>query len=240
MNPLPELFLERLAAGEVLEDPRAGTPDVPTRVADLHRSDRDLLATFPPSRWVPRIIEGVRSRSHPPRVGWSVLGTVIVAALALLIVAMPRASDPDVRTKGPGAPSLQVMRKLGASAEPLDDGARVVAGDVVQLSYRIPVRQHGVILSFDGAGQVTVHLPASGMTAPAIGPGEGRVDHAYQLDAAPAFERFVLLTSSEPFAVDDAVAAARATATARNGASKTLSLDPKITQQSVTLMKVSP
>lgn len=238
MNSLPDLFVERLAAGEVVDDPRASSPDVGARVEALQQLDRELLARFPPSRIVPGIVERTGRMRRGPVLTWSALGAVLVAAAALLIVVPSTASDPEVRSKGTAAASLQVMRKLGASAEPLGDGAQVRAGDVLQLSYRVPSRQHGMILSFDGAGEVTVHLPASGSVAQPLGPGEGRLDHAYQLDAAPAYERFVLLTSSEPFAVAEAVDAARAIAVGERAPNAQLALDPDINQQTVTLLKV--
>jgi len=71
-----------------------------------------------------------------------------------------------------------------------------------------------VIVSIDGRGSVTVHLPVHGDQAAALASGDTvLLDHAYQLDDAPRFERFHFVTAQAPFAVATVVDAARRAAT---------------------------
>ena len=131
-------------------------------------------------------------------------------------------TDPDHRAKG--GPRLVVHKQVGAGSQALVNGDQVRAGDRLQLFYTGPQTDaaYGAILSIDGRGAVTVHLPdphlpdpavAAGDSAQAVAlPGAGLVQlgHSYQLDDAPGFEHFALVTSARPFALAPVVQAARA------------------------------
>jgi len=100
-----------------------------------------------------------------------------------------------------------------------------------------------VLLSLDGAGRVTVHLPdPTGVGAAAAVPlaaaREVRLPSAYELDDAPAFERFVLITADRPFPAAVAIDAARRLA-ANPGAARRdpLPLGPPLRQMSLALVK---
>ena len=84
------------------------------------------------------------------------------------------------------------------------------ARDVIRLGYQAAGRAFGVIVSMDGRGTVTQHLPATGTAAVALRPG-GQVllDAAYELDNAPRWERFCLVTSERPFDLGVVLDAAR-------------------------------
>jgi hypothetical protein len=163
----------------------------------------------------------------------------------------PAGDSPTERDKGKGkpVPQLLVYRQIGARnsqgtpSEQLGDGARASRGDLVQLAY-MTVRDgaYGVLLSIDGAGRVTQHLPDEGAASAAslVTVGEVPLPSAYELDDAPGFERFVLVTAAEPFAVAPVREAARALAAqgarARN---LPLALGPTFHQTSVLLQKTS-
>jgi len=67
-----------------------------------------------------------------------------------------------------------------------------------------------LILSIDGRGAVTLHLPPSGDRAVPLAPGKMvLLDAAYELDEAPRVERFYFVTAREPFAAEPVVSAAR-------------------------------
>ena len=115
------------------------------------------------------------------------------------------------RAKGERNPRLLLFRKSGDKAQLLDlksDVAR--AGDTIQISYRAaPRATHGVILSLDGAGAVNLHFPAATTGSTLLEQSQAvRLSHSYELDDAPAFERFLFVTSTRP--ID--VAAVRAAA----------------------------
>lgn len=120
--------------------------------------------------------------------------------------------DGDTRAKG--APRLLLHRKRGARVERLDarnDQAR--SGDRIQISYSAGEAVHGVILSIDGAGAVTLHYPVAQAASTALRRGRvASLGHSYELDDAPGYERFLFVTSAAPIDVADVVARAEALA----------------------------
>ncbi|HLT39755.1 MAG TPA: hypothetical protein VK034_25910, partial [Enhygromyxa sp.] len=79
-----------------------------------------------------------------------------------------------------------------------------------QVSYVPAGRREGVIVSIDGAQAVTLHHPSDAAAEPSLIDGqEIPLAHAYELDDAPGFERFVLVTrDGGPIAVAEVIAAA--------------------------------
>jgi hypothetical protein len=109
------------------------------------------------------------------------------------------AGDDSDRIKGL-RPGLHVYRKVGDAVEPLADGAPARAGNQLQLAYIAAGRRFGVVLSVDGAGHVTFHLPViAGPAARLRSDGEVALPDAYELDAAPGFERFIFVAGNAPF-----------------------------------------
>ena len=96
-----------------------------------------------------------------------------------------------------------------------------------------------MLLSIDGAGKVTLHWPEnkSGAAAALKTSGEVRLPAAYELDDAPAFERFFLVRSTEPFSVATATEAARALAAHPSARKQALALPPRFEQISLALDK---
>jgi hypothetical protein len=171
---------------------------------------------------------------------------------APIVQAQPTGSEPAeyVGWKGDKAiPSsrLWVYRQRTVAnqerPERLSDGARAARGDLLQLAYAAGRDgRYGVLLSIDGAGRVTQHLPEPGASAAATlrSSNEMHLPTAYELDDAPGFERFVLITSTQPFPVASAFDAARSLA--RQGSSARtapLPLSPDFHQTSVLLQKTS-
>lgn len=123
----------------------------------------------------------------------------------------------EVRVKGgesTGASALLVYRKEGDAVHALEDDAAVAAGDLLQIGVRLPDDAFVAVLSVDGRGTVTRHLPDAGDAPVALDGGKlSLVPHAYELDDAPAYERFFLVHGDRRFSVDalaEAVAAAGA------------------------------
>lgn len=81
---------------------------------------------------------------------------------------------------------------------------------------------------------MTQHLPVSGTTAVRLAAsGVALLDAAYELDDAPRFERFCLVTSNRPFDVGVVLDAAR---TATRGTDAPLSV-PRLDVTCLTLRK---
>ncbi|HEY0840889.1 MAG TPA: ActD-like protein, partial [Vulgatibacter sp.] len=99
-------------------------------------------------------------------------------------------------------------------------------------------KRFGVIVSLDGAGAVTLHLPASGNASAALdAQGATPLPQAYELDDAPSFERFVLVASDSPFEVDTVLQAARTLVSGADAATSPLALPEGLEQTSVVVRK---
>lgn len=145
--------------------------------------------------------------------------------------------DPEIRLKGLEA-GLAIYRKTrSGKAELLPPRSAARAGDTLQIFYQAYRELHGVIFSVDGSGALTLHLPEAAGPAARLEPGALRpLPHAYLLDKAPRLERFYLITSASPFAVDSLLALARPALT--GGLSDTLrGLPGEFRQYSYTLLK---
>jgi hypothetical protein len=98
---------------------------------------------------------------------------------------------------------------------------------------------YGVILSVDGRGRVTLHLPDehSAGAAPLKGSRLVDVPIGYELDDAPGFERFFLVTAPAPFSVASVMEAAHTLAASVRAPSAPLPLPLTFTQTSLRLDK---
>jgi len=86
---------------------------------------------------------------------------------------------------------------------------------------------------------VTLHFPDAETASTKLeSEGEQLLDQAYELDAAPAFERFFFVTSSAPIDQKRVLIAAERLARTRDGARRTsLALKPPLHQHSLMLVK---
>jgi hypothetical protein len=255
----PEWLIERLALGEL--DP-ATAAEVRARLAAEGRtlegevgalsiSNREILNDHPPAR----VVAAVRRRAGVGPRGkarWALaLPLALAGAAAILLVAHPTKHGTtatgttglpptleDTTIKGPA--KVHVYRHGAGVDERLGDGARAARGDLLQLAYNAGERGvFGALLSIDGAGRVTLHWPeGAGPTAARLSAkGEVKLPSAYELDDAPAFERFVLVTSEAPFAMAPVLEAARALAARPDAHARDLALPPSLRQTSLTLEK---
>jgi len=149
--------------------------------------------------------------------GWWFFAPVVAAtAIVLLLIEIPghptelvedsagAASDlqgdelPDDGIVLKGAESrLVIHRQTPGGVERLQNGQMVAEGDVLQVSYIAAGAQQGVIVSIDGRAVATQHFPPPaelGATTLEQG-GAIPLSTAYELDDAPAFERFFFVTS---------------------------------------------
>ncbi|MEM6930226.1 MAG: hypothetical protein AAF602_25020, partial [Myxococcota bacterium] len=76
----------------------------------------------------------------------------------------------------------------------LPDGATLREGDTIQVGY-VATAGYAAIVSLDGWGVVTTHLPPRREPTPR----RGVLDHAFRLDDAPDYERFFLVVDDTPF-----------------------------------------
>lgn len=217
-DPIPDVLVELLLLGELDDDEADAVraqlvaEDDP-RLAELQASNAELLERYPAQQVVSDLR---RAGLDEPRSRWTwgaVAGLAAAAAAALLVWALGPSGAPErepsrdvVAVADPARPEGDGIRDKGAARlivqrrgdeDPLDPGATVRAGDVLQLSYS-GASGHGVVVSLDGAGVATLHFPAEESDTTRLQKGLVRLDYAYELDDAPDFERFFFVTSSEP------------------------------------------
>jgi anti-sigma factor RsiW len=263
----PDWLLERIALGELPPEELAAArarlaqePEGEARLAALEADNRATLEKLPPATVAREVelrsaaarrLEVAREQTLPLRRFAPGLALVpALAAVALFVVARPSGPSTGAGVDGPGPevtrtkgllPQLIVHRQGAAEPQRLADGAAATAGDVVQVSYVAAGHPHGVILSVDGRGAVTLHVPETGeQSVPLAASGTHALPRAYELDDAPAFERFLFITSDTPFALDTVLAAARTLAASADARTSPLALPERFTQVSFTLEKVSP
>lgn len=213
---LPDIVLERYRLNELppaqysrLSDRLRDDEALRRRLASLDQSDVEIRRDYQPEIFTRRVQD--RSALRPARSLfpiWAASSVVMIAALILVIV--PRIGSNDGEQIKGLSPELAVYRKIDGGSETLADGAVARRGDVIRLGYRAAGKAYGVILSIDGRGVVTLHLPPNGEQAAAL-QNEATVllDQAYELDDAPRWERFYFVTGETSFLVEPIMDAAR-------------------------------
>jgi hypothetical protein len=204
----------------------AASPGARERAAALQADNAEILARYPPHLLAARIRHQLaRERARAAR-RWLWAPALATAATAFVVVlwvghkgppTTAPGGDPivdgEVRSKGIG-PRLLLYRKEGEQVAQLQPGSSAQSGDLIQLGYLANGQRYGVIVSVDARGGATLHFPLTADAPMALGRG-GPVllDRAFQLDDAPAFERFFLVTTDEAhraaLRVEDVLAAAR-------------------------------
>ena len=249
-----EITLERYRLKELgadvaarLEQRMQADDQLRRRVDALARSDEEIRTSDRLELVAARVRHRLAAdrtvkRPRTPVARWALPAAVAagVALVALLPWTTFAPAGGDERIKGLTA-SLTLFRQVGAGSETLADGAVARQGDVIRVGYRAAGRAYGVILSIDGRGHITMHLPTSGDRAMALG-RESTVllNQSYELDDAPRWERFYFITGEGPFPVAPIVASAeRAIAKADGDAIPALSLAAGLQQSVFSLQKVS-
>jgi hypothetical protein len=231
---LSDIALERFRLDELPLDLAGGVEQriatdeqLQRRLHALARSDDEIRVSYPRERFVESISTRLGSHQHERRTTprwtamyWMAAVAAATAVVTLVLVIPPRtsaplsgrssaASPPADRIKGL-APALRVYRKTSTTSEMLADGAFARRGDLVRVGYEAAGRPYGLIVSIDGRGGVTRHLPLTGELAARLEPSSTvLLDQAYELDDAPRWERFYFITGTSQFPVMPVLEAAR-------------------------------
>lgn len=222
MTRVPDLLVEQLVLGELPEAQAQSVrarleADNDPRLKRLEASNSDILEAHPPEV-IARRIQARLDALEPESSGgfawpmWGAAAGLAVAAAALLVWTLGPGSEPappssetrvavatppaGERMKGDAAIVLE--RKLGTRAESLLAKSEVSPGDMLQVSYRSGGWSHGVLVSLDGSGAVTLHFPDAPDESTALQAEGMAVLHAFELDDAPGFERFLFFTANSP------------------------------------------
>lgn len=254
---IPDLFTEQDALGELplhcepdIRTRLEAEPQRSTRLAELKVSNRQILADYPPEQMAREISiraeREIKQERRQTALRLAVVGIPAMVLLALAVIFLaPMIFDtgkpeegllpPEVtRFKGPA--SLFLHRKVATGDQELKSSSPARPGDLIQISYAAREANHGVIFSVDGRGQVSLHFPddESGST---ILKKKGLVSlgFSYELDDAPDFERFFIVSSKEPIDVRKVLQAAEDLGAERE---KKLNLPAGLEHKELVLKKV--
>jgi len=266
---VPEILVEQYALGELSPEKARDiekSPGFDARIAEIRRSNTEILAQYPPEQFVARIrnqyaAERARDAAttapsearSQPLARWLAValpGAAVVAVGVLIAVQGFLGSDGGttnlddvVRIKG-SLPELSVYRSVDGpdtgdeEAEELFDGALAHTGDRLQLAYNAGDREYGAIISVDGRGGVYTHIPLEISSEPRLVVGRvHRLAYGYQLDDAPRFEHFYFITSRETFSVQQLVQTVRSQANRITERADSLQLGDEFEITSVTIRK---
>ncbi len=259
---VPDLQLEQYALGELpgneraaIEGALAADEGLRARLAELRRSDEEILREAPPAEIAAairrRMLSALPSTSspRPSRLAHRPLASfAFPAAAALLVLAgtvMARGfffpSTVELSRPKGGTPGISIYMKAPSGPKELRDGDLASAGDVLQIKYGAGGTGYGAVFSLDGRGTLTGHLPAPGgpdARSPRLEAGGASLASAYELDDAPGFERFFLIYSPAEFKLSVAVDALRGLASSGGlAATGSLSLPAGLEWKSLLLRK---
>lgn len=251
---IPDHWIERVHLGEAtpaMEQAVANDADAQAKLTALAQADVEFHTALDAATQVVAIerklhvaetqaaVDAAERRRGRWRYGLA--GLPLLAAALALVVALP-ASEPDA-TDAPYASTAKgdkekiLVHKRGRRNKLLDDNDRLGPGAQLQLGYRTE-NTHAVLLSLDGRGVVTVHRPNGSNTSTPS--GQYLLDHAYELDDAPRFERFFLVTADQPLSVAALVEAAEDLAQSDNPAKAELAIPAGAFLDDLTIKKVTP
>jgi len=263
IGPTPDWLLERIALEELpprqLEAARAqlmSEPDGLARLEDLHASDREILDRYTATEMVKALHRRSASAaelSEQRKPWWPlVIAAPALAAAAIALVALP--SEVVVPPEAPSGtelessrlkglqPRLLVYRQQGSGVVLLEQDDQARPRDRLQLAYVAGGRGHGALVSIDGRGAVTLHLPSAGDGSASLeASGAHMLPFSIELDDAPEFERFFLVVAEQAFELQQVLRPARELATSPQRArTERLQLPPGLEQISFVLRKASP
>jgi hypothetical protein len=252
---IPDFLVEKVHLGEATPAERAlveADPDARRRLEALPAQDAAFHAAMPVADEWPRIEARARiaaardaTRSNRAVMGSVVFAPLLAAMLALLWVGrmqppVPVGGIEPTTTKGSSAeqPRLRIYRKRNAGPERVTTGVVAREGDVLQIGVASKKPEHGVVVSVDGRGEVTLHWPPEPGGTTDLAVGETLTPAGYTLDDAPEFERFFLVTSGEqPADVDAVVDAAETLAASGEARTGVLPVPKRYAQSSFVVRK---
>ena len=207
-----------------------GKENIEAALNDLKKSDEEILNTYSVESMKAAVAGKLAASKLKANNNEGQSGTILrfpavrfvtYAAAAVLLAAivipaglknskLASANAPTERIKGNAAPAsknpqIKLYRQKGREIQALNDGDFARSGDVIQITYNAGSEEYGVIFSVDGNGNITRHFPENSWQAAQLEqrPDETPLDFSYELDNAPDFECFIMVTSKKQFSLDD-------------------------------------
>ena len=205
-----------------------GKENIEAAVNDLRKSDEEILNQYTPQAMKAAVAGKLAGNKKEIKNNGTILSFPVVkictyaaAAVFLAAVLIPAGilkskatSSTTVasteRVKGNSVakissePQMKLYRKKGREIQALNDGDFARSGDIIQITYTPGTDEYGVIFSVDGNGNITRHFPENSWLAAELEQriDETPLDFSYELDNAPDFECFIMVTSKNKFTLE--------------------------------------
>lgn len=239
---IADWMLERYRLGELgasekaeVEQSLAADPALRERLAALDADSKATLQKYPAASFATEVNR--RAQRKPERRVSRPMVLIPAFALAAALVAgvVVKLQPPPDEILIKGSTALRLFKQTAKGPERLFDHGLVHPHDLVQVGFETGGPDELVVVSIDGAGHVTLHYPLNGN--PKLSPGMHELPQSFELDDAPGFERFFLVTGKN-LSADQTMDAARSLAVRPDADTAPLSLPSGLIQQSVRLDKV--
>jgi len=224
---IPNRIIEGIYSSELKAEDyysQYGKENIEAALAELQKSNMEILNKYSPEDMKAAVMAKLNKKPAEKTEKKNILSfsayrlvTYAAAAIFVAAVAIPvglnsfKAKTPasTERTKGP-APvaqeaNLSLYRQKGKEIHALNNGDFARSGDVLQITYQAGNGEYGIIFSVDGNGSITRHYPENSWTAAKLKHGSEEIplDFSYELDNAPDFEYFIMVTGQEQFTLDN-------------------------------------
>lgn len=225
---IPQLLLEEINLGEKdAKDyyEKYGKEQLESALAELRKSDQEILAAYPASRLgaIADASQNARAQTKAapsanivrmgkkPKNFYAAINRIAFAAAAALALAVfaplvasgikGLSGSPSVRLKGNSHHQIRLYKQDGGGAVQLKNGDTAKESDLVQIAYIPGSYNYGIIFSVDGNGNITRHFPDASWQAEKLQKTgeEVPLSFSYELDNAPKYECFIFVASKEPF-----------------------------------------
>jgi len=194
---VPDWKIERYLLGELPESEMTALKNLENdelrlQIEQLKNSNAELLAKHP---YKPKFTV----LSKVPIVPMNLAAIFLLCVSALMAILYSEDTYEDgTRVKGLKS-GLEIWRKTAEQTEQLADNSEAKAGDLIQIRYSA-IEPYGALFSLDGNGVLTIHLAGKNGKAASLESGKiVSLENAYELDNAPKFETFYLITASKEF-----------------------------------------
>ncbi len=203
-----------------------GKENIESALSELKKSDEDILNTYSVQS-MKAAVAGKLNANKSGRQNGTILKfpvshivTYAAAAVLLAAIIIPASlkntkvssrQAPTERIKGSAItaeikdPQIKLYRQKGREIQALNNGDFARSGDIIQITYNAGDDAYGVIFSVDGNGNITRHFPDNSWNAAQMLQNNDEIplDFSYELDNAPDFECFILVTSKNQFSLED-------------------------------------
>lgn len=216
---IPNRILEAINANELnAQDYYSvyGKDALENELSRLRQSDSEIFEKYSVSDMKAAVQKKIDNRKKRviqfPKAVWMAAAAIFAFAVILPVTmnttkSAASAGSASVRVKGGVTnrkQALSLYRYDDGNVQKLSDGDYADEGDVIQIAYNAGNNKYGVIFSVDGNGNITRHFPENSWNAQQLkgGAEEIPLDFSYQLDSAPEYECFIMVTSEKSFSLE--------------------------------------